>query len=123
MRVVLRICAESNRARMRQPPSLYSEGSRPRLSCKAPLAPRKGITMRMFVKFKRRKGNDKVMERADMASVLVRDLSKADKDRLLAGMELEWQAQEAFRKVRTRDEKALDDIDKLDHSLDLVEDK
>ena len=79
--------------------------------------------MRMFAKFKRKKSNDKVMERADMASVLVRDLSKADKDRLLAGMELEWQAQEAFRKVRTRDEKALDDIDKLDHSLDLVEDK
>lgn len=79
--------------------------------------------MRIFANMKKKKNADKVMERAEMASALVRDLSKADKDRLIAGMELEWQAQEAFRKVRTRDEKALDDIDKLDHSLDLAEDK
>lgn len=76
--------------------------------------------MRMFANMKKKKNADKVMERAEMASALVRDLSKADKDRLIAGMELEWQAQEAFRKVRTRDEKenGNSDIDEAEKTLD-----
>lgn len=77
--------------------------------------------MRIFANMKK-KNADKVMERAEMASALVRDLSKADKDRLIAGMELEWQAQEAFRKVRTRDEKenGNPDIDEAEKTLDKV---
>lgn len=71
--------------------------------------------------FKKKRELDKVEERFNTGISLVKDLTKADKDRLMRGLELAWQGYEEIRKVRTRDEKTVDDIDKLDHTLDLVE--
>lgn len=58
---------------------------------------------------------DPVEARRATAIELVHDLSKADKDRLIAGMELAWQADEKFRRVQTREEK--DDINKAEMLL------
>ena len=60
---------------------------------------------------------DPVESRRTIAIELVHDLTKADKDRLIAGMELAWQADEKFRKVLTREEKEDADIIKAEGKL------
>ena len=60
---------------------------------------------------------DPVEARRTTAIELVHDLTKADKDRLIAGMELAWQADEKFRKVQTREEKEDADIVKAETKL------
>lgn len=72
--------------------------------------------------FKKHKRDiDKVEQRRTTAIALVHDLSKADKERLLAGMELAWQADEKFRKVQTREEKELADIEEAEKTADYIE--
>lgn len=70
----------------------------------------------MFLR-KREQELDPVEARRATAIDLVHDLSKADKDRLIAGMELAWQADEKFRKVQTREEKEDADIVKAETKL------
>lgn len=60
---------------------------------------------------------DPVEARRTTAIELVHDLTKGDKDRLIAGMELAWQADEKFRKVQTREEKDDADIVKAETKL------
>lgn len=60
---------------------------------------------------------DPVEARRTTAIELVHNLTKADKDRLIAGMELAWQADEKFRKVQTREEKEDADIVKAETKL------
>lgn len=60
---------------------------------------------------------DPVEARRTTAIELVHDLTKSDKDRLIAGMELAWQADEKFRKVQTREEKEDADIVKAETKL------
>ena len=67
--------------------------------------------------FKMKKVVDPVEERRTTAIKLIHDLTKADKDRLIAGMELAWQADEKFRKVQTREEKEDADITKAETKL------
>lgn len=69
--------------------------------------------MRLFKK----KVVDPVEARRTTAIELVHDLTKSDKDRLIAGMELAWQADEKFRKVQTREEKEDADIVKAETKL------
>lgn len=71
----------------------------------------------MKIGFRRKKEIDPVEARRTTAIDLVHDLSKADKDRLIAGMELAWQADEKFRKVQTREEKEDADIVKAEIKL------
>lgn len=66
----------------------------------------------MGIKWAKKQVVDPVEARRATAIELVHDLTKADKDRLIAGMELAWQADEKFRKVQTREEK--DDINKAE---------
>lgn len=69
----------------------------------------------------RKKEVDPVESRRTTAIELIHDLTKADKDRLIAGMELAWQADEKFRKVQTREEK--EDADIVKAELKLKEDR
>ena len=69
----------------------------------------------------KKKELDPVEARRATAIEMVHDLTKADKDRLIAGMELAWQADEKFRKVQTREEK--EDADIVKAELKLKEDK
>lgn len=65
----------------------------------------------------KKKELDPVEARRATAIEMVHDLTKADKDRLIAGMELAWQADEKFRKVQTREEKEDADIVKAEIKL------
>lgn len=70
--------------------------------------------------FKKHQNIDLVEERRTTAIRLVHDLTKSDKDRLIEGMELAWQADQKFMKVKTRDEKEVADIDKIEHQMDII---
>ena len=67
--------------------------------------------------WRKRQVVDPVEARRATAIELVHDLTKSDKDRLIAGMELAWQADEKFRKVQTREEKEDADIGKAETKL------
>lgn len=69
------------------------------------------------MRWKKRRTIDPVEARRTTAIELVHDLTKSDKDRLIAGMELAWQADEKFRKVQTREEKEDADIVKAETKL------
>lgn len=69
------------------------------------------------MKWMKKKIVDPVEARRTTAIELVHDLTKSDKDRLIAGMELAWQADEKFRKVQTREEKEDADIVKAETKL------
>lgn len=74
----------------------------------------------MMCFFKKNKNNDPVEQRRSSAIAMVHGLSKADKDRLLEAMELSWQADQKFGRVRTKDEKMVADIDKIEHQMDVI---
>lgn len=71
----------------------------------------------MKLVFRKKQIIDPVEARRATAIELVHDLTKSDKDRLIAGMELAWQADEKFRKVQTREEKEDADIVKAETKL------
>lgn len=70
--------------------------------------------------FRKRKDEDPVEQRRNTAIAMVHGLSKADKDRLLEAMELSWQADQKFGRVRTKDEKTVADIDKIERQMDII---
>lgn len=65
----------------------------------------------------KKKEMDPVESRRATAIELVHDLTKSDKDRLISGMELAWQADEKFRRVQTREEKEDADIARAETKL------
>ena len=77
--------------------------------------------MRWFRHTKR--DEDPVERRRTTAIALVHGLGKSEKDRLIEGMELAWQADQKFMKVKTSEEKEMEDIDKADKALDYIKEK
>lgn len=61
---------------------------------------------------------DKVEERFQDGVDLVKDLDKTEFNRMVKALELIWQGYDTVRKVKERDEKELDDIDKLEIELE-----
>lgn len=62
-------------------------------------------------------------DRFDAGVELVKDLSKAEKDKMLAGLDLVWQGYEKVRTVKTREEKEFADIEKAEREADFIETK
>ena len=63
------------------------------------------------------------MDRFDTGVELIKDLSKAEKDKMLAGLDLVWQGYEKVRTVKTREEKEYADIDEVDHEVGFIKTK
>ena len=58
-----------------------------------------------------------VEARFDAMMSLIKDLSKADYNRLKKAMDLGWQSYQTVRNVKTDDEKEYGDIDEADRQL------
>ena len=58
-----------------------------------------------------------VEARFDAMMSLIKDLSKADYNRLKKAMDLGWQSYQTVRNVKTDDEKEYGDIDEVDRQL------
>ena len=56
-------------------------------------------------------------QRFDAMMDLIKDLSRADYNRLLAAMNLGYDAYQKVKNVRTEEEKELEDIDDIEKSL------
>ena len=74
----------------------------------------------MIKLFRRKKINIEMSideSRFDAMMDLIKDLPKANYNRLKKAMDLGWQSYQTIRDVKTDDERELDEIDKLDKSL------
>jgi hypothetical protein len=71
--------------------------------------------------FKKRHKRDQVEERFQAILDLVRDLDKPEFNRLVEAITLAWQGYEKARKVQTRDEKEVADIEKVAKTADFIE--
>lgn len=60
---------------------------------------------------------DPVEQRFGSMIELVKDLSKADYNRLKKGMDLGWQSYQIVRNVKTEDEKEVGDINIIENKL------
>ena len=60
---------------------------------------------------------DPVEQKFNIIMKLIKDLSKADFNRLKKGMDLGWQSYQTFRNVKTEDEKENADIDEAERIL------
>lgn len=72
------------------------------------------------MKFFRKKKHtyvDPVEQTFNIVIKLIKDLSKADYNRLKKGMDLGWQSYQTFRNVKTDDERDNADIDESDRIL------
>lgn len=56
-------------------------------------------------------------QRFDAMMDLIKDLSRADYNRLLAAMDLGYNAYQKVKNVKTEEEKELEDIDEIEKSL------
>lgn len=66
----------------------------------------------------RKKSVDPVEQRFGSMMELIKDLSKADYNRLKKAMDLGWQSYQTVRNVRTDDEKEVEDIEKAEKILE-----
>lgn len=69
--------------------------------------------------FKRRKPvlESVAEQRFDDMMALIKDLSRPDYNRLLAAMDLGYNAYQKVKNVKTEEEKELEDIDEIEKSL------
>lgn len=56
-------------------------------------------------------------QRFDAMMDLIKDLSRADYNRLLAAMDLGYNAYQKVKNVKTEEEKELEDIDEIEKSM------
>lgn len=72
----------------------------------------------MIFKRKRKQVLESVAEqRFDAMMDLIKDLSRADYNRLLAAMDLGYNAYQKVKNVKTEEEKELEDIDEIEKSM------
>lgn len=74
------------------------------------------MALKIFKKHKRLE--DPVELRFDAMMVLIKDLPKADYNRLKKAMDLGWQSYQTVRNVKTEDEKEYGDIDEAERKLE-----
>ena len=68
---------------------------------------------------KKRQYEDPIELRFNAMMELIKDLSKADYNRLKKAMDLGWQSYQTVRNVRTDDEKEIEDIGKAEKILEV----
>lgn len=67
---------------------------------------------------KKAQREDPIESRFNAMMELIKDLSKADYNRLKKAMDLGWQSYQTVRNVRTDDEKEVEDIEKAEKLLE-----
>ena len=77
-----------------------------------------------FAKKKKYKnGEDPVEQKFDAMMSLIKDLPRADYNRLCDAMDMAYNAYQKVRNVKTIDEKAVEDISDTEKELNLIETK
>ena len=71
----------------------------------------------MFLRKKKQRFEDPVEVRFDSMMKLIKDLSKADYNRLKKAMDYGWQSYQTVRNVKTDDEKEYGDINEAEATL------
>lgn len=72
---------------------------------------------------KRKETEDIVEQKFDAMMNLIKDLPKADYNRLKKAMDLGYDSYQIVRNVKTTDEKAVEEISDTEKELDLIEAK
>ena len=72
----------------------------------------------LFKSHKKRQYEDPIESRFNAMMELIKDLSKADYNRLKKAMDLGWQSYQTVRNVKTDDEKEVEDIEKAEKLLE-----
>lgn len=75
--------------------------------------------MNLFRKRKKHQEEDPSEQRFDAMMELIKDLPKADYNRLKKAMDLGWQSYQTVRNVKTDDEKENEDIEKAEKLLEV----
>ena len=73
--------------------------------------------------FKKRKEESALERRLDVISNLTKGLGKTEFNNLMAAAEAMYEARQKLKKVKTDDEKELEDVDEIDHKLELIKEK
>ena len=69
---------------------------------------------------KRKKSNDRVEEKFQTVVELIKDLDKAEFNRLKEGMQLVWEGYRKVGQAKTPLEKEIDDIEKAEKNLEAI---
>ncbi len=79
--------------------------------------------MKLFKKRKNTQSADITEEKFQQIITLVKDLPRADYNRLKSGMDLAYEGYQKIRNVKTIDEKATEGIDDVEKTIDFMEEK